>query len=252
MSLPFENRFFFRPTRQMLDTPADHGIAYEDVWARTDDGLRIHGWFMKPAGEPRSFMLFSHGMMGNMSGEPVSARPLVARGHAVLNYDYRGYGRSEGQPTEQGTYLDGEAMLAQLLARSGGPGRVFLYGRSLGGGISHELALRHPELAGLITDCSFTSLPAMVRHYSWVPAIWRLTRTRYDNLSKASRIRLPRLVLHGECDEVVPLWMAEALRDATDPPAEFLWVRGGGHNDTTDRQEYQDAIARFVDQHSRS
>jgi fermentation-respiration switch protein FrsA (DUF1100 family) len=244
-----ENRLVFRPRREMLDTPADHGMQYEDVWATTSDGLRIHGWFLHAVGPPKAWLLFSHGNQGNMSGEPVSAHPLVEHGYAVLNYDYRGYGRSEGQPTEAGTYRDGEAMLVELVRRAPGARHVFLYGRSLGGAVSYELAVHHPELGGLITDCSFTDMPSMVRALVAIPGIGRLISTRYDNVDKARRTKLPRLVLHGTHDEVVPLSMAIALRDATQPPADHLWVQGAHHNDTFEHEEYFEAMGRFVQRH---
>jgi fermentation-respiration switch protein FrsA (DUF1100 family) len=115
--------------------------------------------------------------------------------------------------------------------------------------VSHELAVHHPELAGLITDCTFTDMPSMVRQLVNVPSVWRLIRTRYNNLDKARRTTLPRLLLHGTNDEVVPLSMAIALRDATTPSADFHWVQGAHHNDTFTYEDYFEAMGRFVDRH---
>lgn len=246
----FETSFIYYPSRQILGSPSDEGLIFEDIHRTTSDGLRIHGWLMKPTSEPVAWLLFSHGNAGNISGRPRIAQPLVARRVAVLLYDYRGYGKSEGSPDEQGTYLDGQAMLEELLSRARQPRQVFLFGRSLGGGVSHELAVRHPELGGLITDATFTSIPQLARILFPIPGVWRVMRTRYDNLSKVPQIKIPRLVMHGTQDEMIPFSMAEQLRDATNPPAQFFPISGAGHNDTFLRggSEYADAIVRFIEQ----
>jgi pimeloyl-ACP methyl ester carboxylesterase len=245
-----ESTFIFFPSRDILDSPADCGLAFEDVARTTSDGVRVHGWLMKPETEPVAWLLFSHGNAGNISGRPAIARPLVQRGIAVLLYDYRGYGKSEGSPDEQGTYRDGEAMLQEILTRASSPRLVFLFGRSLGGGVSHELAVRHPELGGLITDATFTSMPEMARLVFPIPGVWRLVRNRYDNLAKAPHVKIPRLVMHGTHDEMIPFSMAERLRNATDPPARFHAIPGAGHNDTyaVGGSEYADVIRRFIDE----
>lgn len=244
-----EQRLIYFPDRAVTDTPARYGLSFQDVWATTSDGVRVHGWAMAPEGVARAWLLYSHGNAGNVSVRPSGVAPLVRDGLGVLLYDYRGYGRSEGSPTEQGTYRDGEAMLAQASRLAAGPGRVFLYGVSLGGGVSYELAARHPEVAGLITDATFTSIPAMARELYPVPGLSWAVSTRYDNLGKAPLVRVPRLVMHGTADELIPFSMGIALRDATSPPAEFLAIRGAHHNDTqkTGGDEYYGAIRRFVD-----
>jgi fermentation-respiration switch protein FrsA (DUF1100 family) len=130
---------------------------------------------------------------------------------------------------------------------------VVLYGHSLGGGVSHELAVRHPELAGLVTDSTFTSTPALAGRLVPIPLLPRLVRTRYDNLEKARRVRLPRLVIHAERDALIPFDMGVTLRDATSPPAPFLAVAGAGHNDAYEvgGRAYYDAIEAFVTAHAR-
>lgn len=248
LEMSLERRLIYFPDRVLSDTPAHANLAYEDVWATTSDRIRVHGWAMPPSGEAVAWLLYSHGNGGNVSLRPAGAAPLVRRGLGVLLYDYRGYGQSDGSPSEDGTYRDGEAMLAEAIRRAGGPQRVVLYGVSLGGGISYELARRHPELAGLITDAAFTSIPDMVRVLYPIPGLSWLVRTRYDNLAKAPGIRMPRLVMHGTDDDLIPYRMGETLRDATSPPAEFLAIRGAHHNDTflIGGDEYYDTVRRFV------
>jgi len=247
----FEELMIYFPSRTLDPTPADLGLDHDEVWATAADGVRVHGWALKPSGAPRGWVLYSHGNGDNMAIRLGIMKPLVERDLGVLLYDYRGYGRSEGRPDEAGTYRDGQAMLAEAVRRAGNPGRVFLMGESLGGGVSHELAVRHPDLAGLITTSTFTSIPGMVRALLKVPGVERLVRTRYDNLAKVPRITLPRLILHGTRDELVPYRMGETLRDASTPPADFLAVHGAGHNDLFEVAPVAayGAIFAFVDRH---
>jgi hypothetical protein len=245
----FEERLIYFPSRRLRPTPGDLGLDHDEVLLTAADGVRVHGWALKPAAKPRGWVLYSHGNGDTMAIRVGIMKPLVERDLGVLLYDYRGYGHSEGRPTEEGTYRDGEVMLAEVLRRAGYPRRVFLMGESLGGGVSHELAVRHPDLAGLITTSTFTSIPGMARALLKVPGVERLVRTRYDNLAKVPRITLPRLILHGTRDELVPYRMGETLRDASRPPAEFLAVKGAGHNDIfdTDPEGAYGVLFGFID-----
>ena len=247
----FEERLIYFPSRSLDPTPTDLGLEHDEVYATAADGVRVHGWALLPTGAPRGWVLHSHGNGDTMAIRVGIMKPLVERDLGVLLYDYRGYGRSEGRPDEEGTYRDGEVMLAEAVRRAGDAGRVFLMGESLGGGVSHELAVRHPELAGLITTSTFTSIPEMVVALLKLPALRRIVRTQYDNLAKVPRITLPRLILHGTRDELVPYRMGETLRDATSPPADFLAVEGAGHNDIFDvaPDAAYGALFGFIDRH---
>ncbi len=245
----FENRFIFYPDAAFVALPEQYGLEAEDLWLEAEDGGRVHGWYVAPAdAEPRAYVLFSHGNAGNISGRLPVAAELVERGMAVLLYDYRGYGKSPGTPDEQGLYRDGEAALAALVERAGDPSRVVLYGRSLGGGVSWELALRHPELAGIVSDCTFTSVPAMASRMIPIPFVSAVMRTRMDNLDKVGRVSLPKLLLHGTGDELIPFTMGEELYARALPPAEFVPLAGAGHNDTmlVDPDLYYGSLERFV------
>jgi len=254
LPLLFESKLLFMPSREMEGCPADHGLKFEELVVTTPDGCRIHGWLMMPEvmtpdGKPKAWVLYSHGTSGNISSRPEIAARLIQRGIATLVYDYRGYGNSEGTPTEKGTYTDGETMLHELLSRAQDPRRVFLFGRSLGGGVSHELAFRHPELGGLITDAAFTSVQAITRILLPIPFMWRFVRSRYDNLSKARALKIPRLVMHGTDDTVVPFSMGEELRDCTEPKSRFHAIEEAGHMNTyvIGGDEYADVVSKFID-----
>jgi len=243
-----EDRFLYYPTAEFMATPEQFGMTYEELDLPTDDGGRVHGWYITPEGEPKAYLLFSHGNAGNISGRLFIADELVRRGHAVLMYDYRGYGKSPGRPDEAGLYSDAEAGLTALVQRAGGPDRVVLYGRSLGGAVSWEMADRHPELAGIITDCSFTSVPDMAGRLIPLPFIGAVVRTKMDNRAKVARVELPKLLLHGTADELIPFSMGEELRDNARPPVRFVRLEGAGHNNTPDADPavYFGAIDAFV------
>jgi uncharacterized protein len=244
-----EELLIYYPSRSLEPMPADFGLDHDEVFATASDGVRVHGWALKPPVAPRAWVLHSHGNADTMAIRIGIMKPLVERDLGVLLYDYRGYGRSEGRPSEEGTYRDGEAMLAEAVRRAGDPRRVFLMGESLGGGVSHELAVRHPELGGLITTSTFTSIPAMVQALLKLPPLRRIVHTQYDNLAKVPRITLPRLILHGTSDELVPFRMGETLRDASTPPADFVAVKGARHNDIfdVDPEATYGALLAFID-----
>lgn len=246
-----ENRLLFFPDTELFALPGQFGLDHEDLWLHTTDGGKIHGWYLTPPPDiqPRAYLLFSHGNAGNISGRLPLADELVQRGLAVLMYDYRGYGQSPGEPTVRGVYSDAEAALAELVQRAGDPRRVVLFGRSLGGGVSWEMAVRHPELAGIITDCSFTSVTDMAGEVFPLSLLAPMVTYPMNNRRKVATATLPKLLLHGTDDEVIPFSMGEELAAAAAEPAEFVPIPGARHNDTyiVDPDLYFGAIEAFVE-----
>lgn len=247
-----EPRLIFHPSRGHSASPEELGLAFEELLLPSADGVTVHGYHFVPAGgaQARAHLLYSHGNAGNVSTGFYLAQQLVERGFGVLMYDYRGFGHSSDvAPTEAGAYADGEAALTALVDRVGGPQRVVLYGHSLGGGVSYELAARHPELSGIITDATFTSVPGMVRGMPIVGSLAFLMRTRMDNLQRIAEVAMPKLIFHGTADETVPYSMAGELRDHARPPVELVTLPGAGHNNAflSDRDRYFGALTRFVD-----
>jgi fermentation-respiration switch protein FrsA (DUF1100 family) len=215
-------------------TPAVAGLAFEDMSFRAEDGVELHGWWIpaarQRAGRPAVHLLLCHGNAGSIENRLIHARSLVDAGVDVLLFDYRGYGRSQGRPSEAGTYLDARAARQALLARTGiDPGRIFYLGESLGGGVALELALAHPP-RGLVLQSTFTSIREMARfHYPFVPQT--LVPDAYPNLARVRDLRAPLLVLHGDADDIVPLAAGQALHAAAPEPKTLLLLRGLGHND---------------------
>jgi fermentation-respiration switch protein FrsA (DUF1100 family) len=230
LALLFETRFIYFPSRVHDVTPADLGLAFEDVRLTSEDGVRLHGWYL-PVPQPRWVVLVSHGNAGNISHRLDRALLLQARLRAsVLLYDYRGYGSSEGSPEETGTYRDAQAAYRYLTEKRVPSQQVVLFGESLGSAVCLELALERPA-AALVLEAPFTSVADLARTTIFAP-LAPFVRTRYDNLAKVRKLRMPLLVLHGDRDEVVPFAQGRRLFEAAPEPKRFFAVPGAGHNDT--------------------
>lgn len=225
-----ERHFIFFPERKLLATPADVELEFEDLRFSAADGTQLHGWLVPGAEE--TALLWFHGNAGNVGDRVALLKELHEQlGVSILILEYRGYGASEGTPSEEGLYLDAQAALEALIGRLGSdPAQVALFGQSLGAAVAVELAIRHPPLA-LILESAFTSVQEMARHhYPWLP-VGGLLRTRFDSLEKIPGLRAPLLVLHGDHDEIAPVAMGKALFEAAPEPKRLRVFRGAGHND---------------------
>ncbi len=226
----FERHQMYYPIRDLEATPDLAGMDYQEVETAAEDGVRIHGWWI-PAAAGRATVLFCHGNAGNISHRLESVAVFHRLGLNVLIFDYRGFGRSEGSPDEEGTYLDAAAAYRLLREERGiDPERTIIFGRSLGGAVAIELA-RRTEAAALIVESTFTSAADMGKLiYPFLP-IRLLIRNRYDSLAKVGGLDLPVLVIHSPDDELVPFEMGERLfRAAAGEPKEFFPI-SGGHGD---------------------
>ncbi len=225
----FERSQMYFPILQLEATPDQAGMAYEDVYFTTGDGVRLHGWWV-PAESGRRAVLFCHGNAGNISHRLESIAVFHRLGLNVLIFDYRGFGWSGGSPDEEGTYRDAAAAYRHLEEERGvAPERIVIFGRSLGGAVAIELA-RRKKAAALIVESSFTSAVAMGKLiFPYLP-VGLLIRNRYDSLSKVGELRLPVLFIHSPDDELVPFEQGERLFAAAPEPKEFLPIRGG-HGD---------------------
>jgi len=242
-----ESRFVFYPSRAIIATPADEGLAYDEVSFTTSDGVRLNGWFVP--GKPGSAtLLWFHGNAGNISHRVGNIKLLHnLLGIHVFIFDYRGYGRSGGRVSEKGTYRDAEAAYQYLRSRTDlDPSKIVFFGRSLGAAVAVETALK-ARCAGLILESPFTSIREMANHV--FPLVGFLFRTRYDSLSKIKKIHVPLLILHGDRDEIVPFSMGQRLFEAANEPKEFYTIKGAGHNDTyiVGGIPYFKALGRFIE-----
>ena len=236
------------PSRVLQGSPADIGLAYDTVWLMAGDGTRLHAWFV-PATTARGTLLFNHGNAGNIGDRLDSISLFHSLGLNVLIFDYRGFGESEGKPSEQGTYLDAKAAWDYLLEeRMISPQEIIIFGRSLGAAMAADLASQNLS-AGVILESAFTSVPDMAASlYPWLPVRW-LSRYRYNNLDKVDRITSPLLVMHSRADEIIPFAHGERLFAHANEPKQFLELNGG-HNDGyhVSRKVYVKAMQQFLDE----
>jgi uncharacterized protein len=218
------------PSRALVETPAGAGLDYRDLAFETDDGERLHGWWIGARTDLLGHLLLCHGNAGNVGDRVLHAELLTAAGFDVQLFDYRGYGRSSGRPSEEGTYRDARAALACLLEQPGvDPARVYYLGESLGGAIALDLALERPP-AGLVLLSAFTGVREVGRvHYPFVPAA--LIPDAYPALRRIRRLHAPLLVLHGDGDDIVPLAQGRTLFEAAPEPKRMHVFPGLGHND---------------------
>lgn len=236
----------------MEASASDLGRPFEEVALTAADATRLHAWFFpaKPASKREHLaFLVCHGNGGNISHRLGFYRAWLELGVNVFTFDYRGYGRSEGAPGEEGTYLDGQAATQWLRARGFAPENIILLGKSLGGGVASELALRE-SVGGLILQSTFTSIADIGADlFPWLP-VRRLHRIRYDTLGKLPRIPVPVLVAHGRADDLVRFHHAEKNFAAANEPKAFLEI-AGDHVSVLDegRAEYLAGLDRFLAAH---
>jgi fermentation-respiration switch protein FrsA (DUF1100 family) len=224
-----QDSMLFFPQKEMWQTPKDYHLEYEELNLLTKDGININGWYI-PAEQEKAAMLFCHGNAGNISHRLDSIKIFNSLGLSVLIFDYRGYGRSGGKPSEKGSYNDGEAGWDYLVqAKKYSPESIVVFGRSLGGAIAAEIALRK-DPGALIIESSFTSVPDMGKVlYPWLP-VKLLSKFRYATIDKVNAIPSPKLIIHSPDDDIIPYKQGTALYEQASQPKVFLEIKGG-HND---------------------
>jgi len=217
-----------------------------DVKFETADGVSLRAWFWP--GRKAGTVLFFHGNAGDRGDRAGFLRTLHDLGYGVFLPDYRGYGGSEGEPSEAGFYEDGQACLAWLHANA--PGSVVYLGSSIGSGAACELAVREPP-AGLILQSGFSSLADVAGSaYPFLPVRW-LLRDRFENEAKIERCQCPLLVVHGDADRIAPARFARRLYEKAREPKQWVEIPGAGHNDLVPvaGPRYWDAVRAFLDEH---
>ena len=226
-----ENSIVFYPSGPLDDTPGKHGLTHTEVYFETADGQRLHGWFF-PLEDQSPVILCCHGNAGNISHRLENVRLLVEQGLQVFIFDYRGYGRSTGKPSEKGLYLDGLAAYDYLISTQQiAPDAVIPFGRSLGAAVALEIAL-HRMVKSVIIEGAFTSTREMARTMPLFYLVSFVVPSHYNSAEKIRRITVPILVVHAQRDEIVPYSMGERLFAGANEPTFFYPVEGATHNDT--------------------
>lgn len=242
-----QGSLIFFPDRTLHSQPSQHGLSAEALTLTSADGTTLRGWWIHGAGH--TALLYFHGNAGNIGDRLERTKLLVNElGLDVFLIDYRGYGGSDGAPTEPGLYADGLAVYEAASARGFPADRTVAFGESLGTAVAVETALQKP-CAGVILEAPFLSVTAMARrYYPWIPSI--LVGLRFDNGSKIARLQIPKLIAQAEHDEVVPPSQTRRLFELAAPPKTYFVIPGAMHNDTyvAGGRGYLDAWKRFLDQ----
>lgn len=235
--VPLARRMAFFPMRYPAGYWGMQGKA-EDVWLQVD-GLRLHAWWLEVPGA-QTATLFLHGNAGNLSHRGYAMEAVTAAGSSILVLDYRGYGKSEGSPDEQGLYRDAQAGYEWLRGR--GAARMVVHGESLGAAVAVELASRNP-VAGVILEAPFSSGRDMAA--TALPVVGPLLFWGWDSVSRIGKVQAPVLILHGNNDEIVPFRLGQRLFAAAREPKRMWVADGGGHNDLARQPGYGEQLAAF-------
>lgn len=231
MANVFDRLFIYQPAAwQDRNWGRFSGLPLEDVWFEAEDGVRLFGWYVEAPKAPAAF-LWCHGNAGNMVHRLDNLTRLHEVGLSVFLFDYRGYGKSEGTPSEPGLYRDAQAAYTYLTeTRRISPQRLVIFGRSLGAGVAGHLASRQPA-AGLILESPFPSIKAVARAHTFgLPSDW-LMQGEFNLEASLHAVHMPILVIHGDQDTIVPFPLGKRVFEAANQPKTWYPVNGAGHND---------------------
>lgn len=225
----YEKRGIYFPLKNIILTPKEMGLDFEDVYFSSSDGIRLNGWYI-PAKDSRATVLFCHGNAGNISHRIEVIYLFCKLGLSVFIFDYRGYGRSQGSPSEEGLYRDAEAAYKYLIEkRNLRQESIVVYGKSIGANVAVELCSK-VRPAALISESAFTSALDMGKKlFPFLPIKWFIS-IKYDALSKIKDITVPKLIIHSKDDRIIPFKQGRKLFEEAPEPKEFYPMRGG-HNE---------------------
>ena len=242
-----ENSIIFYPDKALDDRPSNWDLFYKDIQFLTPDGQKLHGWFFPVSGKS-PVLLFCHGNAGNISHRIENIKFLVKRDISVFIFDYKGYGQSSGRPSEKGIYIDGIAAYDYLTEiEKISPDRIVIFGRSIGGAVAIEVALQR-TVRCLIIESTFTSTKDMAKTIFPFFIVSPFLPHHYNNILKIADVSVPKLIIHGEDDNIVPFSMGNKLFAQATEPKLFLPIHGAGHNDTyvVGGEDYFEAIVNFI------
>ena len=242
-----QSRLIYFPTSEIVATPDQIGLSFKPVSFKAPDGVNLSGWFI-PADSPRGVVIFCHGNAGNISHRLESIEIFHRLRLSTFIFDYRGYGTSEGIPSEEGSYLDAKGAWNYLIEHEGlGPSDIMLFGRSLGGAVAAWLASQHTPKA-LIIESTFTSAPDLAGELYFYLPVKFLCRYKYNALAAIREVQCPILIVHSQEDEIVSFSHGRKLFDAAKEPKIFLEI-SGSHNEgfITSGSVYLDGLKAFLD-----
>jgi hypothetical protein len=259
LSLSGCTHLFFHPLETQYLTPDKIGLAYEDIYLTSADGVKLHAWWLPAQGQAKGTVLFLHGNAENISTHIASVYWLPAQQYNVLLLDYRGYGFSEGTPTLEGAQIDINSAMAYLVQRKDLDNkRIVILAQSLGAAMAIYNVAQSPyraNIKSLIAESGFSDYRGIVREklasfwLTW-PLQWPLSFTinnEYSPLPMVSKVSpVPMLIIHGDHDPVVPLAHGQTLFAAASEPKEMWVVEGGGHLAAFAQKKYQQQLLIYL------
>ncbi len=253
-----QRQYIFQPTEEITGTPADFGFDYQDLWLSVTKLAptgpiteRMNAWWIPSPLPNAPCILYLHGNGWNIGDSAYNTARLRRMGFSILAIDYRGFGKSEGEfPSEAQVYQDAQVAWDHLKGLEANPQRRFVYGLSLGGAVAIDLAVKNPDIAGLIVEASFTSIHDMAKEvhgYGLLPLDWILTQ-RFESLTKIGSIKMPVLFIHGKADIVIPYSMSERLYAAAPQPKSMVLIPDAGHSSiaVVAWERYRSAVQDFI------
>jgi len=241
-----ERRSIYFPMKGIMTTPKSIDLPYEEIYFKTFDNVRLHSWFIPNDKRPAYTVIFCHGNAGNISHRLEKIALLYKLGLDIFIFDYRGYGKSEGTPSESGLYKDVDAAYKYLTEKRRIPkDNILLYGESIGGAVAINLAAKS-DVRALITEEAFTSTKDMTKiYYPFMPHF--IMSSKLDSVSKIKNIKSPKLIIHSIDDEIVPFRLGEKLFNAAGPPKRFLKIRGSHNTCFLDsEEEFMEGVRSFL------
>jgi uncharacterized protein len=246
-------KYIYFPSHVIEKTPALYNLPFEEVWLpiAPSNKERLHGWWIG-SNHPERILLYLHGNALNIGANLYAASGFYKAGFSVLLIDYRGFGRSEGRfPNETRIYEDAATTWNYVVGeRKIDPGQIYIYGHSLGGAVAIDLAIKHPDAAGLIVESTFTSVQRVTaarKLFAIFPVKLLLTQ-KFDSINKVSNLKIPVLFIHGINDSTVPAFMSQELYTAAPKPKQLILVPGADHNNVGEVAplKYLKAVRSFI------
>lgn len=250
-----QTRLIFKPDSLIKSTPQKYGLDFQDVWIDVEQD-QIHGWWIPHSQKSVPVILYFHGNASNNGDVTDMAQVFHDLGLSTLLIDYRGYGKSSSIfPNESRVYEDAIATWNYLTnKRQIKAADIFVYGHSLGGAVAIELARQHPELAGLITEGTFTSVQTLAQHNRFLrifPLNWIINQC-FDSINKIKSLQTPMLIIHGTEDEIIPVTMAAELFISKPEPKQLVIIPQAGHTNVHEVQDqnYFSSLDKFIRRNS--